>query len=156
MRRALVISVAAASLAAPAVAENSRGQSPPTGFSAPILVARQGGQALAVANVKIGGHAYPFIVDSGASVTTIDPRIAIRAHLRRAGRPRTLSGVGCTSQATPMAIKKWSLAGHALPKTVAVTTKLGSKVGGLLGSDVLSKFGKVTVDYRGKQLMLGG
>ncbi|MBV9683705.1 MAG: hypothetical protein JO046_18080, partial [Solirubrobacterales bacterium] len=55
-------------------------------------------------------------------------------------------------------LSNWSIGGQPLPSVVASSSPIVGTGGfgfGLLGSDVLSRFGSVTIDYRDKLLTLG-
>lgn len=122
-----------------------------------VLHSRSGGTAVAT-KVIIHGHAFPFLVDTGASVTLINPTIARRLHLKSIGKPHTLCGVTGCAQARRVRLKNWSVGGQPLPPVVVTSSPITGANGfgfGLLGSDVLSKFGSVTIDYRDHTMTLG-
>ena len=55
-------------------------------------------------------------------------------------------------------VSNWNVGGVPLPNVVvssAPIAGLNAHAFGLLGSDVLSRFGSVTIDYHDKQLILG-
>src|SRR4051794_6078176 len=154
---ATTATLALAALALPAA---TGAQDPAPGTSVPVHVLRQGGQALVVADVRIQGATYRFVVDTGASGSIVDATVARRLGLKKAGRARPFQGVGCSGSATPVKIKGWRIGAVDLPSLTVASAdtgpaKPGIKLAGLLGSDVLQTFGKVTVDYRGSQLALG-
>lgn len=122
-----------------------------------VLHSKSGGTVVG-AKVKIHGHAFPFLVDTGASVTLVNPTIARRLHLKTIGKPHRFCGVTGCSTARRVRLSHWSIGGQPLPPIVASTSPIAGTGGfgfGLLGSDVLSKFGSVTIDYRDKTLTLG-
>lgn len=125
----------------------------------PVVVIKSGGGATAVfARVVIHGHVFPFLIDTGATVTLVDPAIAARLHLRTVGKPHRFCGVTGCSAARRVRLRNWSVGGQPLPDIVASSSPIAGTGGhafGLLGSDVLSQFGSVTIDYRNKQLILG-
>jgi predicted aspartyl protease len=127
----------------------------------PVHILRDGAQALVVADVRIQGATYRFVVDTGASATLIDSSVARKLKLKRAGKPKPFQGAGCKGSATPVRISGWRLGTQDLPALTVASAKTGlaggtTRLAGLLGSDVLQTFGKVTVDYKGAQLALGG
>ena len=79
-------------------------------------------------------------------------------------KPTTKIGtVGCAVQAQPVVIDGLSVGTVAMPKSTGVsrdnssTASASGRVNqGLLGADVLSTFGKVTVDFKNGKVTLGG
>jgi hypothetical protein len=128
----------------------------------PITVSTVAGQVAETLNVCIDGRGpFPFVLDSGAGESTIDAHLAHRLHLARAGPAEEFAGVGCTGSAVPVAVKTWSAAGLALAPqqlTSATLPGIGGKGEpvGLLGSDVLSRFGAVRIDFGTQTLTFGG
>jgi hypothetical protein len=113
--------------------------------------------------VCIGGAGpFPFVLDTGAGQSTIDAGLAARLHLPAAGATSEFAGVGCTGQAQPVSVGAWSLDGVPLAPQVLTAARLPQIGGagepdGLLGSDVLSRFGAVRVDFaRGALVLPGG
>jgi hypothetical protein len=128
----------------------------------PITVSTVSGQVAEMVNVCIDGQGpYPFEVDSGAGESIIDAHLATRLHLAHAGSPIGFSGVGCTGKAQPIRMATWSVAGVPLARQTLLAATLpdfgvpGQPVG-LLGSDVLSRFGAVRIDFVAQTLTLGG
>ncbi len=126
---------------------------PGGGVTVPLTVSVVAGQVAETADVCIGGQGpYPFVLDSGAGQSTIDAGLAHRLHLADAGAPSEFAGVGCTGTAQPVSVGSWSLDGVVLASqqlTAATLPQMGG-VGepvGLLGSDVLSRFGGVRIDF---------
>jgi hypothetical protein len=83
--------------------------------------------------------------------------------LRDDGSPQEFAPLGCTVFAQPVAVPSWRLGNASLPASVVLTEKLlipravkGVPVGGLLGSDFLSRYGTVTIDFTHRRLILGG
>jgi predicted aspartyl protease len=128
----------------------------------PITVSTVAGQTAELANVCIGGQGpYPFIVDSGAGESIIDAHLAARLHLPDNGSKTEFAGVGCSGTAQPVSVSTWSVAGVALDAQTLTAATLpdfgvaGQPVG-LLGSDVLSRFGAVRIDFAAQTLTFGG
>jgi hypothetical protein len=128
----------------------------------PITVSTVAGQVAETVNVCIGGQGpFPFVVDSGAGESVIDAHLAARLHLADVGPPTEFDGVGCTGHSEVVAVTSWSVAGAALaPQSLTAATlpdfgTQGLPVG-LLGSDVLSRFGAVRLDFSAQTLTLGG
>jgi predicted aspartyl protease len=122
-----------------------------------ILKARDG-ETLALARVIVHGRAFPFLIDTGSSKTLVDTALARRLHLKTVGRPISVTGVGCSESARKVRLNRWSIGGQPLPNIVATSSTIagsGGKAFGLLGSDVLSHFGAIGIDYAHGQLTLG-
>ncbi|HVT42337.1 MAG TPA: aspartyl protease family protein [Acidimicrobiales bacterium] len=130
--------------------------------SVPITVSTVAGQVAESLNVCLAGKGpYPFVLDSGAGQSTIDAGLARRLHLAAAGPASQFAGVGCTGTARPVSSGSWSLDGVALAPqqlTAATLPQVGGKGEpvGLLGSDVLSRFGAVRIDFGAGRLVLPG
>jgi hypothetical protein len=128
----------------------------------PITVSTVAGQVAETVNVCIGGSGpYPFVLDTGSGESTIDAGLANRLHLAQRGAATTFEGVGCTGTARPVSVPAWSVAGLPLvgqTLTAAHLPQIGGKgePDGLLGSDVLSRFGAVRIDFRAGALILRG
>jgi Aspartyl protease len=133
------------------------------------VIARPGPKraALALVPVYINKHGpYPFALDTGASRSLIASGLAKELHFPESGSEGIIRGVGGTRRAGNAFIGNWRAGGVLLPPTdVAVElggsqqpeprTPTGGERGpvGLLGSDVLSRYGKIAVDYD-KQLLI--
>ena len=135
---------------------------PGGGARVPMTVSTVAGQVAEVVNVCIGGRGpYPFVLDTGAGQSTIDAGLARRLHLPVAGQPMLFAGVGCTGTAQPVSVAAWSLDGVDLSPqglTSATLPQIGGRHEpvGLLGSDVLARFGGVRVDFDAGVLVLPG
>jgi predicted aspartyl protease len=119
-----------------------------------ILKAKQGGR-IALAPVEIHGHRYLFVLDTGAEYTVINTRVARALHLRAFGKPVRSQGVG-TAVGRLVRVGNWALGPQPLPGSIAVreNLQLPRRVAGLLGSDVLSRFGAVLINYANGTLIL--
>jgi predicted aspartyl protease len=123
-----------------------------------ILKARDGETLVLAPRVIIHGHAFPFLIDTGSSKTLVDDALARKLHLKTVGRPIKVTGVGCSEAARKVRLKNWSIGGQALPDIVATSSVIAGANGhafGLLGSDVLSRFGTISIDYAHGQMTLG-
>ena len=135
---------------------------PGGGARVPMTVSTVAGQVAEVVNVCIDGRGpYPFVLDSGAGQSTIDAGLARRLHLPVSGQSTLFAGVGCTGTAQPVAVGVWSLEGVDLSPqdlTSATLPQIGGRGEpvGLLGSDVLARFGSVRVDFDAGVLVLPG
>lgn len=111
------------------------------------------GSIFVLAPVLINGHGpYDFALDTGASITLVDTVIANRLRLPVVGQGQTVEGVGGTVTAIPVQVSAWTVGALKLPAATITKGNLpdarrGTGLQGLLGSDVLSRFGKVTIDY---------
>jgi clan AA aspartic protease (TIGR02281 family) len=118
------------------------------------------GEVAAVVLVTIHDRKVPFIVDTGASSSVIDLKAAEKLGLRPIGKAYAVRGVGGKSRALPIMIDNWSIGPVPLPKlrietsSLSKQTKSGAPIG-LLGSDVLSRYKSVTLDFGREQLQLG-
>jgi predicted aspartyl protease len=110
--------------------------------------------------VFIGGHGpFAFALDTGASHSVIDQDLADRLGLPSAGPAVEVTGVAATAEAGQVRVGGWRVGDVLLPGDTVVTIGLSEpnrrlKMRGLLGSDVLSRFGAVTVDYDHQKLLL--
>jgi predicted aspartyl protease len=135
---------------------------PGGGTRVPIEVSTVAGQVAELVNVCVAGQGpFPFVLDSGAGQSTIDANLARRLHLSSAGQPTSFAGVNCTATARPVSVGEWSLEGVDLaPQTLMSATlpQIGGKGEpvGLLGSDVLARFGAVRIDFAAGDLVLPG
>jgi hypothetical protein len=159
------LSVAALCLVLAGCQRGCRQGAPPvlTGTAQTIkLVVLQGPSTgtMALVPVTIEGHGpYNFALDTGASHSAIDRELAIELNLPVAGAPTKVAGVGSISQAVPVHVSEWRAGNVELPAGTLVTLEMPAtsrdlKLHGLLGSDVLSRYGAVKVDYVGKELTL--
>jgi predicted aspartyl protease len=123
-----------------------------------VILKAKDGETLALARVVIHGRAFPFLIDTGSSKTLVDDALARKLHLRTVGRPIKVTGVGCSEGARKVRLRNWSIGGQPLPNIVATSSGIAGANGhafGLLGSDVLSHFGAISIDYAHGQLTLG-
>lgn len=129
----------------------------PGGITTPIEVRQQGGATIVQIAVTIAGQGpYTFVLDTGASTSAIDSSITRRLGLQRAGPPHEVSGIGGSVEAVPVALTEWSAGPIRLPPGSIDSAPLGLRQvdgsAGLLGSDILSQFGAVTIDYSAQTL----
>jgi len=146
------------------------GQTGPTGATGPTgpsgappipitVLHGSSGQAVALVKVTIGSTTGLFIIDTGATKTLIDRRAAARLKLAPAGKLRRISGIGCTQAAQPVHLDHWKIGAIDLPPEIAASSRFplahGTPILGLLGSDVMAHFGRVSIDYANSQMVLG-
>lgn len=122
------------------------------------------GAAVALVPIYIDGHGpYPFALDTGASRSLMSSALARELHLPEAGSAGVVVGITGSSQAVNIRVDNWAAGKIPLPPTliaaiVAPTgthtrTRQGRPIG-LLGSDVLSRYGRIAVDYDRSLLIL--
>ena len=100
-----------------------------------------------------------FALDTGASSTVIDEKVARKVGLRPGKSLGTMRGVAGSTEGREVRIRDWRADKVKLvPDRVATIKGLAGKKGdgpqGLLGSDVLSRYGRVQIDYDGDKLIL--
>jgi hypothetical protein len=137
------------------------GGSEPTGsLTVPIQVLQHGSNVLALVRVRIDGRGpFTFALDTGASRSLVDAQVAHALGVRRSGSPESVAGVSSVRRDVPVRVRHWSIGGVDLPATTILEANLpfGNAAGGvqgLLGSDMLSRFDVVTIDYGKQQLRL--
>jgi predicted aspartyl protease len=123
------------------------------------MVVLQGpGGTMALVPVYIDGQGpYSFALDTGASHSVIDVRLAEKLGLQEDGPAVEMTGVVAASEAMPVVVSQWRVGDIRLPAhhlAALNLSELDRKTGihGLLGSDILSRFGVITVDYQ-RQLL---
>jgi predicted aspartyl protease len=146
--------------AEPTVGPTNTAASPnPQPAAIDLQVIKRNGAALIVAPVKIQGKTYRFIVDTGATATLIDANYAKVLGLKKTkDAPIPIVGVAGSSKGYLATISNWSIGRSKIPTSTITVGTLGLGAGdlvGLLGSDVLSTFGKITIDYDKQKATLG-
>lgn len=127
----------------------------------PLRVVSGPGGVFAFLKVYIRGRGpFAFTVDTGASHSVIDYDLVRKLRLKTIGEPVTVTGITCRGTAGRLRMAKWRAGRIALPAGEIQTIDMpepggGIEIDGLLGSDVLSRFGAITVDYRAARLVLG-
>jgi hypothetical protein len=130
----------------------STSSGPPTVVPVRVLHG-QDHTVLVLVPVTVNGRGpYDFVLDTGASVSLIDQALAQRLGLASTGTDHSVSGIGGTVQVGFVAVKNWQMGRLKLPPA-----QLGSgpipgdrhdvTEQGLLGSDILSQFGTITINY---------
>ena len=162
---ALALTVGACSLTAPSSSggtpSNTGSVSTGEGGTTSVQILRGGGgTALVLVPITIDGHGpYNFALDTGAGITLIDTQLADDLQLPVTGGSVPVSGVGGAQDITPVHIDAWSAGKITLPSADIGKTSLSSfrnnaDVRGLLGSDILSRFGRVTINYNTAELSI--
>jgi predicted aspartyl protease len=123
-----------------------------------VVVKAPSGATAALVRVFIHGQLVPMLIDTGATLTVVNRTAARQLHLKTVGKPHEFCGVTGCALARRVGVSNWNVGGVPLPTMVVSSSPiagLNARPFGLLGSDVLSSFGSVTIDYRDKQLILG-
>jgi Aspartyl protease len=124
-----------------------------------VVITTPDHSTMALVPVRINGRGpYPFAVDTGASSSLIDTGLAQKLGLPDQGTTGLLSGVAGSAHGEKTRLSDWSIGGVRLPSAPIAALRLAGPGGkgpvGLLGSDVLSRFGKVALDYEHSRLVL--
>jgi len=125
-----------------------------------VVLQGPGSGTLALVPITIAGEGpFNFALDTGASHSVIDRELADSLRLPVAGPATEVAGVGAVSEATPVRVKEWRVGTVELPAGTLMVVDMPKssralKMHGLLGSDVLSRFGAIRVDYVNKELTL--
>lgn len=124
----------------------------------PMTVIRSGASTVAVVPMTLDGVGPKrFALDTGASSSVVDRGVAQQLSLPPVGRPRHAAGVSCSATSQPVHVASWRVGEVALPaQNVDAIALPVPGLDGLLGSDVLYRFGTVTIDYAAGSLVLGG
>lgn len=124
------------------------------------VVEGPGGAILAFVPVEVDGQGpYGFALDTGASTSVLDRSIAEELGLEQVGEAQGVTGVTGATEAAMVQIESWQMGEVDLGARPALVLDLGTDgagpgIEGLLGSDVLSEFGAITVDYDEQVLRL--
>src|SRR5215469_8925328 len=129
---------------------------PGNGPSVPLRVVQE---TLIVAPMTINGSGpYDFLVDTGAQITTIDPRLAARLNLRTEGITG-VSGVASFGRKNFTHLAKVEIGGHPVDDVLAIVDDLlqlhqaDAKIRGIVGEDYLAHF-DLLIDNEHRMLCL--
>lgn len=132
---------------------------PAHGVTVPAQIRKgDGGATLVIVEVVIEGKGpYPMALDTGASLSLLDRALTKRLNLRVTGSAQQITGVGGSQEVLPVAVNSWSVGAAQLPAMTVTSAQLNdlqrsAGIIGLLGSDALSRYGAVTVDYTDSQV----
>lgn len=122
----------------------------------PMTITHPGSGTLALVPVAIGGQGpMMFVLDTGSSNSVVDRGVAQRLSLPPAGKAQRAAGVSCATTTQPVRVATWQVGAVDLPAQDLDSIELAIPgLTGLLGSDVLYRFGTITVDYAGARLVL--
>jgi predicted aspartyl protease len=130
----------------------------------PAKFVRQGVSASSAAQIVVGvcvnGEGpFTFLVDTGASLSYIDSGLAKRLHIPAVGEAVNNSSLGCNRTVRFVSGPRLSIGGVALDTQPVGTGTVASPstpgLNGLIGSDILSRFGEVRIDFARQQITVG-
>lgn len=131
------------------------------GITVPVKVVKgPNGATEVLLPVTIDGQGpFTFLLDTGASSSVIDTPVAQRLGLPVTGSPTPVTGIASQSTETPVQVKSWHIGKINLPSmSVGSLALFGSQRGqglqGLIGSDIWSMFGSITINYSGQTLIV--
>jgi hypothetical protein len=158
-----VVGTGSVAAAAPLVKAtcSARSVSGSTGLRLKLEMAKSGEVKVPMVPVCVNGEGpFRFVVSTGAGSSIISPALARSLHLHE-GSAVPLRGVTCVASAPTAAVASWSMSGLKLaPQTLLVAKvprdRLSPAPEGIIGSDVLARFGAVRIDYRSGRLVLLG
>jgi predicted aspartyl protease len=125
-----------------------------------LNIVKHGKQVLALVPVTINGKGpFTFALDTGASRSLMDSAVAKRLQVQKKGSAGKIAGINSVKKAALVKVSSWRVGQVKLPPTTIVSTNLPfgngyAGIQGLLGSDMLSGFDVVTIDYGKQQLRL--
>jgi predicted aspartyl protease len=128
--------------------------------SVPMNVVRSGAFVFEFVPVCIDDQGpFPFILDTGASRSVVDTALARVLSLPTSGPTRLGVGVNCSAKVGSTRVGTWAVGPVPLAPQVLDYIDIpffGAKdaPAGLIGSDVLSRFGSVRLDFRAQVLVL--
>lgn len=118
------------------------------------------GSTLALVPVTINGQGpYSFALDTGASKSLVDATLSDQLGLPVVGSAGQVTGVAGAANANLVHISNWQLGTVTLPPSDAIKLSLSNPAGspglmGLIGSDILSTYNSIQVDYQNQVLIL--
>lgn len=124
----------------------------------PLDISRAAGGTTPFVPVCVDGQGpFLFVLDTGAAASLVGTQLAGAAHLPSTSPSTSPLDVGCTAATQEVLIKRWSVGGVALSGQAVFTASipgfgLSGEPAGILGGDVLSRFGAIRVDYRARKL----
>ena len=154
MKGSFLALAAAATLLAGCGGSSSSSSRPPLGqFDVALKVLKHSNQVIALVPVTINGHGpYTFALDTGASQSLVDSQVAKELRVEKTGESHPVAGITNVTNVKTIEVKDWRVGKVKLPATTVVEANLpfgnaDGGVQGLLGSDMLSSFDVVTIDY---------
>jgi len=128
-------------------------RSPSPGTVHARVVSGAGGSRLLIVPVFFSSQGpYDFALDTGAARSIVDTRVVSQLRLPTTGTEQAITGVSGTSEAVRVRVTSWRVDRVDLPDATILSVRLPSAgsppLYGLLGSDMLSRFRTVTIDYQ--------
>jgi len=125
----------------------------------PLDVSTSASGTSALTPVRFGARGpFPFAVATGAGASAVSAPLAAHLDLLRAGQPEPVRSFGCTREAPVVRSGPWGVKSVTLPpRQMTATIPVDSPPGatGLVGSDALSAYGSIVLDYASGSLFLG-
>jgi predicted aspartyl protease len=128
--------------------------------SVPVEVITTQGETMVLVPVRVNGRGpYDFVLDTGASSSTVSRSLMRRLRLPRTGNTANVRGVTGATVVPLVTVGRWTVGGQRLRGRTLPVIDLGGDFGsgqisGLLGSDELRRFGAVRLDYDNERLVL--
>ena len=125
-----------------------------------IKVLKHGRQVIALVPVTIDGKGpYTFALDNGESQSLVDSAVARDLGVKHSDGSHRVAGITNVTKVHTIEVTHWQVGDVQLPATTVVEANLpfgnaDGGVQGLLGSDMLSQFDVVTIDYAHGMLRL--
>ena len=125
-----------------------------------MTVVKQGNRVIALVPVTINGKGpFTFALDTGASQSLIDAQVARKLAVPKTGNHPKIAGISSVEKLATVKVTHWRVGDIQLPATTIVAGNLpfgnaDGGVQGLLGSDMLSRFDVITIDYDNEVLRL--
>jgi hypothetical protein len=101
---------------------------------------------------------FPFDVATGATASAVTAILAAHLGLQKTGQSEQVTSFGCLHSAPVVRSGPWAIGSVALqprPMPAAVAAYSPAVAAGLVGSDALSAYGSIVLDYRSGSLLLG-
>jgi predicted aspartyl protease len=117
---------------------------------------------VALVRVWIGGRGpFLFALDTGAASSLLQTAVAQEIGIKPAsGDTQRIRGIAGQIEAQPIRVTSWRVGSVRLPPSsilmATISSGPGPALAGLLGSDVLSEFRTVVIDYGHETLTLRG
>jgi hypothetical protein len=104
-----------------------------------------------------GNGPYQFLLDTSAPASLVSPQLAAELKLAPSGARQQPVTVGCATTAQQVLMKSWSLGGVPLGGQALLSANVpglggATEPAGVIGSDILSRFGAIRIDPAAKQL----
>jgi predicted aspartyl protease len=141
-------------------AKSKKPAAKPGEVSVPVEVLTTQGETMVLVPVRVNGRGpYDFVLDTGASSSTVSRSLVRRLRLPRTGGTAHVRGVAGDTVVPLVTVDRWTVGGQRLQGDSLPAIDFGGdfgagQVNGLLGSDELRRFGAVRLDYENERLVL--